>query len=77
MVKRTVLLTGFFRVFLLYDAAEAFDLERPRRLVEKDAERGRRADRGEIARVLRGEAVPVSAKVSDEIDGRGERWAWS
>ena len=33
MVKGTVLLTGFFRVFLLYDVAEAFDLEKLRRLV--------------------------------------------
>ena len=59
MVKRTVLLTGFFRVFLLYDVAEAFDLEKLRRLVGPRGVPAQRPFPRRTPEYVRFEQVPI------------------
>ena len=54
-----MLLTGFFRVFLLYDVAEAFDLEKLRRLVGSRGVPAQRPFPRRTPEYVRFEQVPI------------------
>ena len=72
MVKGTVLLTGFFRVFLLYDVAEAFDLEKLRRLIGPRGVPAQRPFPRRTPEYVRFEQVPIVERAESVKLSTGE-----
>ncbi len=73
MIKRAVLLTGFFRVFLLYDVAEAFDLEKLRLLIGSRGVPAQRPFPRRTPEYVRFEQVPIVERAEPVQLNTGER----
>lgn len=77
MVKELVLLRGCFRILLLYDVAEAIDLEKLRELLGAGAKAARPAFPRRTPEYVRFEQVPIVERVEPVVLGTGERLACS
>jgi hypothetical protein len=73
VIKRAVLLTGFFRVFLLYDVAEAFDLEKLRLLIGSRGVPVQRPFPRRTPEYVRFEQVPIVERAEPVKLNTGER----
>ena len=73
MIKRAVLLTGFFRVFLLYDVAEAFDLDKLRSLVGARGVTAQRPFPRRTPEYVRFEHVPIVERAEPVELNTGEQ----